>query len=713
MENLHVWPLTHSPLHAPPEQKDLRLLRIEPAATEDDQVSCRMEHHSTRENDWSDEWKHFVSSLGHPVQPRDRLHWRKTKSSVARYKWGDYYSLSYTWGDTKHLTTILVNGHDFQVTRNLQAALRDLRNSGALPEGCLLWADSLCINQSDKLEKGREVGRMKTIYSRSLETIVYLGYGDPGIEAAVDFINSAEGCWDDVKRLKATISKHLQTASPDLWQNIVAFADLPYWWRQWVMQEMAAGSGEKPMHYGKSHTTSRLIWDMFRHLNRRHRNQLPLSAALWDVIESYPQHYERLLESGLPDHRGPTGIRAFVFSDDGEGEASRWNTYQILSTARKNQATDARDYVYGLLGLLSPGLAAAVTIDYEADPNIVFETFTKTVISTEQRLEILGQCDMYGSPSWVPRLNVNFPWYRHPHHELEAPFKADAGHEKASHVHFETVGDQSVLRTTALLFDVLDGLSSANLETDYNNENRLYKGGYAEELVHTSATNVANAYGSKEALREAIWRTAGGDRDVVGAIPGPRTYEILLSTEMLEERYRFNPLTAAATSNTGAETEDDSTTTEAGDPSQLNPWAGWARKNSEFRIAGTPLLEYFAPAGLQDRSEDERRQAVREGRDAAKRFTNACWSRRMVVTQRGYVGYVPWYAEKGDYVALLPGCSFPVLLRTIEAADGRDGGKGEKWFKFVAPCYVHGIMNGEGWAGVDAGEKQTEQITLV
>lgn len=545
---------------------------------------------------------------------------------------------------------------------------------------------------------------MQTIYTRALDTIVYLGFGNPGIEAAIEFINSAEGFWDDAERLKAAMNEYLDTASPDLWQNIVAFADLPYWWRQWVMQEMAAGSGEKPLYYGTSLTTSRLVWDMFRHLNRRQRNQLPVSAALWDVIESHAEHYDRLLASGLPDHRGPTGIRAFVFSDDGEEEAKQWSTYQILSTARKNQATDARDCVYGMLGLLSPRLVAEVVIDYDAPVGVVIEAFTKTVMASEQRLEILGQCDMFGSPSWVPRLSVNFPWYRHPHHELEAPFKADAGHKTASGVTFETIGDHSLLRTPALLFDVLDGLSSANLETDYNDENRLYKGGYAEELVPTSENNVANAYGSVEALREAIWRTAGGDRDVVGAIPAPPAYAILLSTEMLEERYRFNPLTAAAASPGESDTD-------AGP----NPWAGWARKNSAFRIAGRPLGEYFARAGLEHAAEGVRRQTVCDGRDAAKRFSNACWSRRMVVTTRGYVGYVPWYAARGDCVAVLPGCSFPVLLRPVEPADGGDWWtEGEKVFKLVSPCYIHGIMNGESWAEVDASAgKQMELIALI
>lgn len=58
--------------------------------------------------------------------------------------------------------------------------------------------------------------------------------------------------------------------------------------------------------------------------------------------------------------------------------------------------------------------------------------------------------------------------------------------------------------------------------------------------------------------------------------------------------------------------------------------------------------------------------------------------RRMIRTRRDYLGLAPALTEMGDSVALLKGCSTPVIVRP----------DGLTW-KFIGNAYVHGIMNGE------------------
>jgi hypothetical protein len=63
-----------------------------------------------------------------------------------------YKALSYVWGSTEDKIPILVNGREFQITQNLHAALLQLRRASNLKT---IWADAICINQDDKLEKSR------------------------------------------------------------------------------------------------------------------------------------------------------------------------------------------------------------------------------------------------------------------------------------------------------------------------------------------------------------------------------------------------------------------------------------------------------------------------------------------------------------------------------------------------------------------------------
>lgn len=452
-----------------------------------------------------------------------------------------------------------------------------------------------------------------------------------------------------------------------------------------VIQELVSGSDEKPLYYSRTFTLSKWIWQVFNQFERRNRYKLAHCAAFWDALEKHPEHYRKPGEvKTFGEFGGPIGRRKFAFASDGEVTMS---TYQILTMVRKGHATNPRDYVYGLLGLLDPSLAARIKVDYTISVEAVYEAFARTIIKTEESLEILGQCDIFGTPSWVPRMDVNSPWYRHIHSEEEEPYNSSGGRNAVCR--FDKQPDMTadsapgLLYTRAILLDQLDGLSTANLETDFRDENRIYKGGYADRLVETSGNS--NAYGSEDALKEAMWRVVGGNRDVRGAIPAPNTYSLLLSSEALEDQYEF--FGAGATSS---------------------PWADWVGKNSKLKIAGKTLVEYFTPAGLATMNEDKLSEHINHISSAIHRFEQACWSRRIAVTIKGYLCLVPWYAEKNDYIAVMPGCSFPVLLRSTEDAGFSD----EKVYKVVSPCYVHGVMEGEIWADLDRGKVELEDVTL-
>jgi hypothetical protein len=56
----------------------------------------------------------------------------------------DYTALSYVWGNTNNTKPICPCGLTFQVTVNLEAALRSLRQIG---RRCVLWINAICLYQ--------------------------------------------------------------------------------------------------------------------------------------------------------------------------------------------------------------------------------------------------------------------------------------------------------------------------------------------------------------------------------------------------------------------------------------------------------------------------------------------------------------------------------------------------------------------------------------
>lgn len=83
-----------------------------------------------------------------------------------------YTALSYVWGDPNQTGYIYVDGHRFTITATLEAALRDLRDPFRVLR---IWADALCIDQSNLAERSSQVGLMAQIYSTAHLTVIHLG----------------------------------------------------------------------------------------------------------------------------------------------------------------------------------------------------------------------------------------------------------------------------------------------------------------------------------------------------------------------------------------------------------------------------------------------------------------------------------------------------------------------------------------------------------
>jgi hypothetical protein len=72
-------------------------------------------------------------------------------------------------------------GVGFNITENLHAALASFRDTNTIG---FIWADILCINQSDVVERSEQVGFMKDIYTFANLVTVWLG-SDSKLESAL------------------------------------------------------------------------------------------------------------------------------------------------------------------------------------------------------------------------------------------------------------------------------------------------------------------------------------------------------------------------------------------------------------------------------------------------------------------------------------------------------------------------------------------------
>lgn len=84
----------------------------------------------------------------------------------------EFEAISYVWGTSIRDRWMVVEGRQLPITASMEGALRQTR----MPEQRrTLWADSICMNQEDNVEKSHQVAMMGRIYARSRRTLICLG----------------------------------------------------------------------------------------------------------------------------------------------------------------------------------------------------------------------------------------------------------------------------------------------------------------------------------------------------------------------------------------------------------------------------------------------------------------------------------------------------------------------------------------------------------
>lgn len=90
---------------------------------------------------------------------------------------GKFTTISYCAGDPKKIETIIVNGLEFNAFSNLGHALRQVRHFWKEKfdtQELLLWADQVCINQSNPNERSHQVKFMGDIYGSAIQVLACL-----------------------------------------------------------------------------------------------------------------------------------------------------------------------------------------------------------------------------------------------------------------------------------------------------------------------------------------------------------------------------------------------------------------------------------------------------------------------------------------------------------------------------------------------------------
>ena len=127
-------------------------------------------------------------------EPRLRL------TTVSLFDRPAYAALSYVWGDSAVTEQVTLNGEPRQVTLNVAAALKKVKERWEAnrqgkdfcygPEGFRLWVDALCINQNDVSERNHQVQMMSEIYSSAFTVLAWVSSEDAGTATVFEVLEA-------------------------------------------------------------------------------------------------------------------------------------------------------------------------------------------------------------------------------------------------------------------------------------------------------------------------------------------------------------------------------------------------------------------------------------------------------------------------------------------------------------------------------------------
>ena len=363
------------------------------------------------------------------------------------YTWGNPFPGPMKWGDGKTVDwdsptyKIMCNGALMYVPRNLYEALwqlHDFRFSG------LLWCDQLCIDQHDSTERSAQVALMGDIYGSATQVICWLGRADkhtarvielheilaPALSAHLDDDTIDDAAKYDIsdpgllQTLKSSWNKPYEMTEPppslEHWRSYCcAFSERRWFKRLWILQELALARkvwilcGDKELQWDDMVLLAR-----YMRLGRLHNDFCPANGLMvngrfpvGEVLELANARDERLFDP--PPLRPSTAD--FFARRYGAMKENELQCAFLLDKWRRTfdrHATDPRDKIYGLLGLLTRCFPDPESCLFKIDYKLTaVDVLIQSMASLVHNVPILSMFSliadkskrrMHGLPSWVP-----------------------------------------------------------------------------------------------------------------------------------------------------------------------------------------------------------------------------------------------------------------------------------------------------------------------
>jgi Heterokaryon incompatibility protein (HET) len=432
-----------------------------------------------------------------------------------------YDALSYTWGSPELCSKINLDsgGADLAITANLDLALRRMRARTPPGMPTRIWADGICINQTDVPERNQQVRLMRRIYGQCQHGLVYLGEEADESDEIDGFLRRlVPGIESDKGKIVHFHENSLLPGENDLgWKALHSLFERPWFLRVWIIQEFALPRKVR-MICGKWELDGTLVPQVTTIPTLNHSRQaMDGFSKVSTIVEGSDfvkawGHQELLLRC----RHSFEHLLEYANFDRLRGQAV--GLMELLWACRHCKATDPRDHYFALLSF-APDVAHEPTLgaDYSKKVEDVAIDYGRYFIKCGLGLEILylsndAETPHETHPSWLPN-------FTHCSNMGDKIWWLSEGNHHSVNITLSDTELRSLLVSGCLLdtVELLGGEKGLQ-----NRPPRFWRDDWIQEI--DSLVAGIESYPSGQDVKEAVCRTIIADTSLEKQTPAPAYY---------------------------------------------------------------------------------------------------------------------------------------------------------------------------------------------
>ncbi|KAK0649747.1 heterokaryon incompatibility protein-domain-containing protein [Cercophora newfieldiana] len=552
-----------------------------------------------------------------------------------------YVAISYAWGDAGDTRKIELEGSLVPISVSLHGALTALRQKS---ESVMVWADALSIDQSNDDEKTQQIQLMPSIFASADSVAVWLGPEKDDSTQAIGLLCDLASHGSPGLKLADAVSS---SATRRALQAVVPLFQRDYWKRLWVVQEIF-NAKDITVYCGPT----KVSWDVYQDASMTFRSERHLlerhirvgNGRYGPTTDQFT--YPQVLVSGGP--ASLPNLRPIV-------EHTEEPLLEILRACRRKLASDPKDKLFGVLGILPQKVRNEFRADYSLSLKEIYTEIVDYILKTTEKLDVI--CDAIHFP--VHTSSANLP-----------SFVPDWSHipQSASMSHWDAYGFRASGDTRAICRFLDDRLNK--LEISAIDLGTVKVRGSAVGTLCTCDDFIL-AFLQWRAL---LLQTMEHESDK-GKIAAEQHFaKALCLGQVLPQWERPKEWLAVC----------------------YHLFASMLQTNLPYVPLDQDLLRFLDMDVDIPHSEHE----VFLDKNFGSRMMGRCFFR----TEEGRIGMGSGFMAPDDVVVVPLGCSTPILLRET-------GTRGE--YRFVGDVYIHGYMEGKAVHKWRNGDAELKKYVLV